>query len=205
MCSLKGGPRTSALPRRFPADPPVLQGNDSLCPLRIIIEHSRWNTPERFLRVTGCGVFLPRLGPAAGAPGPFCIQRERACSASTLPAPRPRDTMPSCAGLLVSPTRLAYIRPSRMEPCLPREKTRRAILNCQGSVVGGLCLDYWSVRLDAFKPSLAPATVFLPQAPEDQRWFWSITAVEHPPSVYNKGYSVTREQAMADFKARWLL
>jgi hypothetical protein len=23
-------------------------------------------------------------------------------------------------------------------------------------------------------------------------------------SVYNKGYSATREQAMADFKARWL-
>jgi hypothetical protein len=42
MCSLKGGPRTSALPRRFPADPPVLQGNDSLCPLRIIIEHAAW-------------------------------------------------------------------------------------------------------------------------------------------------------------------
>jgi hypothetical protein len=35
-------------------------------------------------------------------------------------------------------------------------------------------------------------------------WFWTITAVEFPPSVYNKGYSATREQAMADFKARWL-
>jgi hypothetical protein len=28
--------------------------------------------------------------------------------------------------------------------------------------------------------------------------------LDHPPSVYNKGYSATREQAMADFKARWL-
>jgi hypothetical protein len=28
--------------------------------------------------------------------------------------------------------------------------------------------------------------------------------MEKPPSVYNKGYSATREQAMADFKARWL-
>jgi hypothetical protein len=43
-----------------------------------------------------------------------------------------------------------------------------------------------------------------PQAPEDQPWFWSITATDFPPSVYNKGYSATREQAMADFKARWL-
>jgi hypothetical protein len=43
-----------------------------------------------------------------------------------------------------------------------------------------------------------------PQASEDQPWFWTITAVNHPPSVYNKGYSATREQAMADFKAQWL-
>jgi hypothetical protein len=43
-----------------------------------------------------------------------------------------------------------------------------------------------------------------PQGPEGHSWFWSITAIDFPPSVYNKGYSVTREQAMADFKARWL-
>jgi hypothetical protein len=34
-----------------------------------------------------------------------------------------------------------------------------------------------------------------PQASEDQPWFWTITAVEYPPSVYNMGYSATREQA----------
>ena len=44
-----------------------------------------------------------------------------------------------------------------------------------------------------------------PQAPEGEPSFWTITAVNHPPSVYNKGYSATGEQAMADFKARWLL
>ena len=27
---------------------------------------------------------------------------------------------------------------------------------------------------------------------------------EQPPSVYNRGYAESREQAMADFKARWL-
>ena len=43
-----------------------------------------------------------------------------------------------------------------------------------------------------------------PQAPEGHPGFWTITAMEKPPSVYNKGYSSTREQAMADFKARWL-
>jgi hypothetical protein len=43
-----------------------------------------------------------------------------------------------------------------------------------------------------------------PQAPEGHPWFWGITAMEKPRSVYNKGYAATREQAMADFKARWL-
>jgi hypothetical protein len=44
-----------------------------------------------------------------------------------------------------------------------------------------------------------------PQAPENQPWLWTITAPAHPHSVHNKGYSATREQAMADFKARWLV
>lgn len=30
-------------------------------------------------------------------------------------------------------------------------------------------------------------------------------AMEKPPSFYNRGYSTTRAQAMADFKAHWLL
>jgi hypothetical protein len=41
--------------------------------------------------------------------------------------------------------------------------------------------------------------IFLqPQAPEGRPWFWTITSPVIP------GYSATREEAMADFKARWL-
>jgi hypothetical protein len=43
-----------------------------------------------------------------------------------------------------------------------------------------------------------------PQAPEDRPWFWTITATEYPPSIHNRGYSMTREEAMADFKRQWL-
>ena len=42
-----------------------------------------------------------------------------------------------------------------------------------------------------------------PQAPEDKPWFWTITDRWKRPSIDDKGYSATRENAMADFKARW--
>jgi hypothetical protein len=39
------------------------------------------------------------------------------------------------------------------------------------------------------------------QAPEGQPWFWTITA-RVPQSTQDRGYAASREQAMADFKAR---
>jgi hypothetical protein len=43
-----------------------------------------------------------------------------------------------------------------------------------------------------------------PQAPSDRPWFWTITDPDVKGSVHNRGYSETRESAMADFKARLL-
>jgi hypothetical protein len=43
-----------------------------------------------------------------------------------------------------------------------------------------------------------------PDAPEGRPWLWTIAAMGFPPSTQYKGYSATREQAMADFKAQWL-
>jgi hypothetical protein len=39
-------------------------------------------------------------------------------------------------------------------------------------------------------------------ANRDTPWFWSITA-RVPQSTADRGYAASREQAMADFKARW--
>jgi len=43
-----------------------------------------------------------------------------------------------------------------------------------------------------------------PQAPDGHPWFWTITDPDIRPSLDKRGYSATRELAMADFKARWL-
>src|SRR5262249_15662510 len=61
----------------------VLQGYDSLCPVCIGVGHSRWNTTDRLLRVTGCGVrlrrCLQRLGPVPGEPGFFIGELSKHC------------------------------------------------------------------------------------------------------------------------------
>lgn len=41
-----------------------------------------------------------------------------------------------------------------------------------------------------------------PQAPEGESWFWTITA-RVPNTMHDRGYAVTREEAMVDFRVCW--
>jgi len=45
-----------------------------------------------------------------------------------------------------------------------------------------------------------------PQAPMETPWFWVITAEGLSPSwLMDRGYAVSREHALAQFRARWIL
>ena len=68
--------------------------------------------------------------------------------------------------------------------------------------------DYWDkddydVRLGDASGGVVGRIFRQPRAPKEQPWYWTITAREQPPSVYNHGYAASREQAMRYFKARW--
>jgi hypothetical protein len=41
-------------------------------------------------------------------------------------------------------------------------------------------------------------------APSGRAWFWTITAINFKPSIHNRGYTATREEATVDFKMQWL-
>jgi hypothetical protein len=82
-----------------------------------------------------------------------------------------------------------------MKPLIPKPT---------GSYYGRPWLDIKNgyVVLDAGQ--VVGRTMLHLQAPGGHPWFWTITVRAFPPSIHNRGYSATREQAMASFKSRWL-
>jgi hypothetical protein len=63
----------------------------------------------------------------------------------------------------------------------------------------------WSMNeYDVFEGDRHIGSIMLdPQRPQDQQWFWTITA-RVPQNPADRGYAATREQAMQDFKRQWL-
>src|SRR5262249_15211314 len=64
--------------------------------------------------------------------------------------------------------------------------------------------DDYDVRLGDRSGPVVGRIMRHPPAPEGQPGFWTITAREQPPWVYNRGYATSREQAMRYFKARYV-
>jgi hypothetical protein len=66
-------------------------------------------------------------------------------------------------------------------------------------------IDWGPNDFDVLNADRCVGRLFMsPQAPQGHPWFWTITARDYPRSIHTRGYSATREQAMADFKAQWL-
>ena len=83
------------------------------------------------------------------------------------------------------------------------EKTAHLVLVPARKSRGADHADY-DVRLGNASGPVVGRIMRHPQAPEAQPWFWTITAPEQPPSVYNRGYAASREQATRYFKARYV-
>jgi hypothetical protein len=62
--------------------------------------------------------------------------------------------------------------------------------------------DDYDVRLGDASGAVIGRIMRHPQAPEAEPWLLTITAREQPPSVYNRGYAASREQAMRYFMRR---
>ena len=82
--------------------------------------------------------------------------------------------------------------------------TRHSYIGTQKPGCGSLDKDDYDVRLGDASGVVIGRIMRHSQAPEAQPWFWTITAREQPPSVFNRGYAVSHEQAMRYFKTRYL-
>jgi hypothetical protein len=74
-------------------------------------------------------------------------------------------------------------------------------------VVGHLSVSYQATNsqktagddFDLFDGDRCVGRIFLsPHSPPDRNWMGTIAAREYPPTIHNRGYSPTREQAMAN-------
>ena len=62
-------------------------------------------------------------------------------------------------------------------------------------------IDWGTNDFDVCVSDRCIGRIFLaPQSPPDHSWMWTITARDYPRTIYSRGYSATREQAMAEFK-----
>jgi hypothetical protein len=85
------------------------------------------------------------------------------------------------------------------------KETKLVLVSARKSRGGGHWdKDDYDVRLGDGNGPVVGRIMRHPQGSEGKPWFWTITAREQPPTVYNHGYAASREQAMRYFQARYV-
>lgn len=120
--------------------------------------------------------------------GPFFIPLRGSRGHSSAPNPAPNP----------APSAAPSAAPTAAKPARPVDVNKLTVAHVVNTRDGEWSSDDYEV-FEGHRP--VGRITLSAQAPQGMPWFWVITA--RPDSSENRGYAVSREQAMKELRARW--